>query len=226
MLKTWLTRNRPTGVGACSIVAVDADRAMSSAAFLGMNFEQPQALKPRVDSAEDEGVSTIAVSKHLFLGRNREGLTIAVVMRHGRFVKTAERIGRRILRCCIRLNQVGDAIHCRRICADVVAADATSIGGWRGSPAGVRYLKPVAGLLTLSAGHSNADPLPGGGWLIEKLSHLESRSRISRADVQQALEHVRIGSSTGCTIIVEPTNGQPLFFHAEDHSPNPIRKSA
>jgi hypothetical protein len=226
MLQRWLLRTRSTGVGACCIVAVDAARSAASKPILGVNVDHLLLSAPsRIASPIPEGVTTLAASDHVFLGRNALGLTVAAVVREEQRQRTAMRLGRMLLACCRRSNQIGDAVQQHwQGSATIVAADGTDIRGWNIEHGVIRLLKANAGLLIVSAGYSNGDPLPGGGWMIEKLARLESLKRVSTDDVQRSLAATRLGGETSCVIVVEPSSGVDKFHRSNDVGP--IRKSA
>jgi hypothetical protein len=207
MLQRWLKRTRCTGVGACSIVAVDAVRS-SSKPILGVNVDEPLLAAAQRPPRIVDSATILAASDHVFVGRNDRGLTVAIVVRQEERRRTAMRLGRMILACCGRLNQIGDAVrqHWRGV-ATIVAVDSSDACGWNIQGGATRLLAAKAGLLIVSAEHSNVAPLPGNGWLIEKLSRLDAQKRISANDVERSLSAARIGGPNSSTIVVEsPTN--------------------
>ena len=225
MLQRWFNRTRCTGVGACSIVAVSATRSASGSAVLGVNVDQPLfSAPPRIATTVSDGIVTLAANDHVFVGRNDEGIAVAVVVRREYRRSTAARLGRMLLPGRQRINQIGDAVQ-QHWCgsATIVAADGSDVRGWNIEDGATRLLSAHGGLLIVSAGHSNGDPLPGGGWTIEKLARLESMKRVAVDDVRRSLEVVRLGGRTSRTIVLEPTCGHPLV---RDDDFGPLRRSA
>jgi len=214
MLHRWLQRHdRPSRLSACSTVVVSAERSATGYPLIGLNVDDPSAVvdasisSPKVRTTA-HSLGEWLTARHVFVNRNSTGLVACVIVPVQARDDEACRLGRILLACCKRVADAGRSLpSLAHANADVMVGDKTEVAVWRLRRRSIELLPATDGLLTLSAGHSSAAPLPGGGWLIGRLEHLHHRRRVSSTDVEQALCDARLGDATACTMLIDPVAG-------------------
>jgi len=224
MLLERLRRRRmgETG-GAFSLVAVDASRATTSRSILGLNIDDAVSAGDLRLADAWRGDGEWITAPQLFLGRNPAGFVVGVIQRFGD-VGAANRLGRALVASGASFARLEQILSWAGIDDGLVlCAGPTMLTAWRVERGAVALLSLTNGLLTYSAGHSSADPMPGGGWLIDRLDWLHAQQRVAEFDVERALRDVRLGDSTACSIVVYPGEGRA---HMIAPTAEPVRQSA
>ena len=203
MLK-WKTGKPTPWTGAFSLVAVAPARSSTQSTLLAFNIDE--TLHPQTN-VRTHDAEEIARTDRLFSAWSDAGF-FALMLGSPPFPNP-----RRLLENCQCFDKLAERVYgsgCDT--ALLIAATGADVRAWRLENGLMRALHLTDGLLTFSAGHCSADPLPGNGWLVEKLERLRRSTGISPADVERALRDASLGDSTVQSVIVEPAKRQLMRF--------------
>jgi hypothetical protein len=199
-MMTWVRSRAKRCGGAFATVLVAASRSAQGKSFFAFNVDE---MPIRLHSAPDLGVTTVVATRNFFVGWNDDGIAVLVrlLAEKGRL---AGSVGLRLLKRCRHLNQIGDCVATiRRQEMMVAAVDHAELRAWRCEDDFIWSLDAADGLLLSAAGHSDADPLCGSGWMMRRLTALQRRTKVAVRDVETALLDARLGDSTVKTLVVD-----------------------
>jgi hypothetical protein len=215
----WKSGSFAARTGGFSCIAVEPSRSSTGKTLVGFNVDQPvHSLRP----LSIPNAAEIVRTDHLYSAWMDGGQFIILLGR--RPLARPDRL----LQGCRCPHRLARRIHDSTAGAGfLIVATPAEILAWCMERCRLRMLQPTEGLFTFSAGHSSADPLPGGGWLIEKLERLRHANRISPLDVERTLHDAELGDSTVQTLMIDPS-ARSVERLDRDSAPGgiPLRRSA